>query len=223
MTEPAQTTHQAPPDDARPGFGLARLAAHPVFISLLLAAATLIVFHPVVHFQFVTFDDPDYVTSNEQVKSGLTLGNVAWAFRTGYASNWHPLTWTSHMLDCELYGLKPAGHHLTNLILHALNSVLLFVLLRRLTGAFWRSAFVAALFALHPLHVESVAWIAERKDVLSAFFFMLTLWTYGGYAQCGMRNAECKRRTSAPRATHHATRNTQHVGMLSHSSSSPWG
>jgi tetratricopeptide (TPR) repeat protein len=183
MTEPAQTTPPPPAGDARPDSRFARLAVHPAFISLLLAAATLAVFYPVVHHQFVSFDDPDYVTANTHVKGGLTRGDVAWAFRASFAGNWHPLTWLSHMLDCQLYGLNPAGHHLTSLLLHAANAVLLFLLLRRLTGAVWRSAFVAALFALHPLRVESVAWVAERKDVLSAFFFMLTLCAYARYAE----------------------------------------
>jgi tetratricopeptide (TPR) repeat protein len=167
---------------------LARLAVHPAFISLLLAAAVAVVFCPAVRCQFVNLDDPLYVSSNSHVKGGLTGEGLAWAFRTGHGGNWHPLTWISHMLDCQLYGLKPAGHHLTNLLFHGLNSVLLFVLLRRLTGAVWRCAFVAALFALHPLHVESVAWISERKDVLSAFFFMLTLMAYVRY----VTSAECR-------------------------------
>ena len=114
-------------------------------------------FYPVVRDQFVTYDDPDYVTDNTHVKSGLTVGDVEWAFRTGHAGNWHPLTWLSHMLDVQLFGLKPGGHHITNLVFHIINSILLFLLLRRLTGALWRSTFVAGLFALHPLHVESVA------------------------------------------------------------------
>ena len=172
---------------------LARLLAHPAFISLLLAAAALAVYYPAIHNGFVSFDDPDYVTANIHVKGGLTAGDVAWAFRACYAGNWHPLSWMSHMLDVQLYGLNPAGHHLTSLLFHALNSVLLFVLLRRFTGAVWRSAFVAALFALHPLHVESVVWVAERKDVLSAFFFMLTLWAYARYAEGRRGKAESRK------------------------------
>ena len=178
---------------------MARLTAHPAVISLLLAAITLAVFSPVVHHQFVSFDDPDYVTANTHVNGGLTCSDVAWAFCASHAGNWHPLTWLSHMADVQLYGLNPAGHHLTNLLLHAANTVLLFLLLRRLTGALWRSAFVAALFALHPLHVESVAWIAERKDVLSAFFGLLSLLAYARYAQGRSEN-------SAPRITHYTLR-----------------
>ncbi len=206
MTDSAQTTAPNHAGSARSGSRLAHLAVHPAFIGVLLAVVTLIVFGPVVHSQFVNFDDPEYVTSNASVKGGLTLEGVLWAFRTGHASNWHPLTWISHMADCQLYGLKPGGHHLTNLLLHAINTVLLFVVLRRLTGALWRSAFVAALFALHPLHVESVAWISERKDLLSGFFFILTLWAYGRYVEHGMRNAECG--IKKPEAEHHAPRLT---------------
>ena len=114
---------------------------------------------------------------------GLTGESVGWAFTSFYASNWHPLTWISHMLDVDFFGLWAGGHHLVNLLLHATGSILLFLVLRRMTGALWSSAFVAALFALHPLHVESVAWAAERKDVLSAFFWMLTIWVYVSYTK----------------------------------------
>jgi tetratricopeptide (TPR) repeat protein len=146
-----------------------------------LAAAVLATFWPVVLNDFVNYDDPDYVTSNRHVQQGLTAQDVAWAFRTGHASNWHPLTWLSHQLDCQFYGLRPAGHHLTSLLLHAANTALLFLALLRLTGATWRSVIVAALFGLHPLRVESVAWISERKDVLSGAFWMLTLLAYAKY------------------------------------------
>src|SRR5208282_5651163 len=115
--------------------------------------------------------------------AGLTWPGVVWAFSIFSVANWHPLTWLSHMLDCQVYGLRPWGHHLTNLLLHTGSTLLLFLALSRMTGALWRSSCVAALFAWHPLHVESVAWVAERKDVLSAFFFMLTLCAYAGYAQ----------------------------------------
>jgi tetratricopeptide (TPR) repeat protein len=132
---------------------------------------------------FVNLDDGDYVTSNPDVQHGLTWHFVKWAFTTRHAANWHPLTWFSHMIDCWLYGLKPAGHHLTSLLLHLANSVLLFLLLNRMTGALWRSAWVAAIFALHPLRVESVVWVAERKDVLSTFFWMLTVGAYVCYVE----------------------------------------
>jgi tetratricopeptide (TPR) repeat protein len=147
----------------------------------LLAAATLLTYWPVVHCEFITYDDPQYVTENPTVRAGLSARGVAWAFRSAHAANWHPLTWLSHMLDCQLYGLRPFGHHLTNLLFHTANAPLLFLVLGRLTGAQWRSAFVAAMFALHPTHVESVAWISERKDLLSTCFGLLSLWAYAGY------------------------------------------
>jgi tetratricopeptide (TPR) repeat protein len=134
-------------------------------------------------FEFVSFDDYEYVKENEQVHDGLTRDGLRWALTTFYAYNWHPLTWMSLQLDHQLYGLDPRGYHLTNLLLHAANAVLLFGVLRRMTGAVWRSAVVAAFFAVHPLHVESVAWVTERKDVLSTLFWMLTLWAYVWYAE----------------------------------------
>ena len=152
-------------------------------ICLALALVTTALYWPITHHNFVNFDDDDYITNNSHVQAGLTWAGVIWAFQSGAAANWHPLTWLSHMLDCQLYGLNPGGHHSTNLLFHVANTLLLFLLLRQLTGALWRSAFVAALFAWHPLHVESVAWAAERKDVLSAFFWMLTLMAYVRYAQ----------------------------------------
>ena len=139
-------------------------------ICLLLTAVTLAVYWQVQYHDFTNFDDPDYVTENPHVYGGLNIEDVRWAFITVHSSNWHPLTWISHMLDVTLYGLNPMGHHFNNLLLHILNTLLLFLLLDRMTAAPRRSAFVAALFALHPLHVESVAWISERKDLLCAFF-----------------------------------------------------
>ena len=134
---------------------------------------------------FVNYDDNLYVTENAHVQNGLTLESVKWAFSNPVAANWHPLTMLSHMLDCQLFGLKPWGHHLTSVLLHAVNTVLVFLLLRRLTGATVAELLVAALFGLHPLHVESVAWVAERKDVLSTFFGLLTLLFYARYARKG--------------------------------------
>ena len=150
-------------------------------ISLFLIVITFAVFWQVNRHEFVNYDDNVYILENHHVQAGLTVKGVGWAFTSFYASNWHPLTWLSHMLDCELFGLNPKWHHLTNLIFHLANTVLLFLLLNRMTGALWKSAFVGILFALHPLHVESVAWVAERKDVLSTFFWMLTLWAYIRY------------------------------------------
>ena len=149
----------------------------------LLVVVTLAVYAPVRHYPFVIYDDWDYVLKNPHVLSGLTSGNITWAFTGFYAANWHPLTWISHMLDCQLWGANAGMHHVVNVIIHAVNTVLLFVLLREMTGATWRPALVAALFAWHPLHVESVAWIAERKDVLSTCFWMLTLLAYARYAR----------------------------------------
>jgi Flp pilus assembly protein TadD len=146
-------------------------------------AVTLALFEPVRNHTFLIYDDDRYVTENPPVKSGLTLKGVIWAFTTMHAANWHPLAWLSHMLDCQLYGLDPSGHHLTNLVFHIASALLLLFVLERMTGSLWRSSFVAALFALHPLHVESVAWVAERKDVLSSFFWMLTMWTYVRYVE----------------------------------------
>lgn len=153
-----------------------------------LALLTLVAYQGVRHNDFIYYDDPDYVLKNPRTQSGLTWETVKWAFTESHASNWHPITWLSHALDCQLYGLNPAGHHVTNVLFHVANVLLLFALLRRLTGAFWRAALVAALFAVHPQRVESVAWVAERKDVLSGFFFLLTLLTYAAYAQACQRS-----------------------------------
>ena len=152
-------------------------------VCFLLALVVFFIFGRTLWYGFVNFDDGDYFSSNYHVKAGLTWKGVLWAFQTGYASNWHPLTWLSLMLDAQLFGTGPAGPHLTNVLLHAANAVLLFLLLKRLTSTLWPSAFVAALFAIHPLHVESVVWVSERKDVLSGLFFMLTLLMYARYAE----------------------------------------
>ena len=155
----------------------------PLIISLLLIMVILIVYWQVKDFDFICFDDKPYVTENHHVRAGLTVKGFTWAFTTFHASNWHPLTWLSHMTDCELYGLNPMGHHWTSLQIHLTNTLLLFFILQYMTGALWRSAFVAALFALHPLHVESIAWAAERKDVLSTFFGLLTILSYCFYVK----------------------------------------
>jgi protein O-mannosyl-transferase len=161
------------------------LSAEGKTISLCILLFVLVVwtFLPSIHNGFTSYDDPEYVTSNSQVQSGLTWDGAVWAFGSTAAFNWHPLTWLSHMLDCQLFGLRPWGHHLTSVLLHAVNTLLLFLVLKRMTGALWRSLFVAAVFGLHPLRVESVAWIAERKDVLSTLFWMLTLWAYARFAE----------------------------------------
>jgi tetratricopeptide (TPR) repeat protein len=152
-------------------------------IYLLLAGVTFVVYLPVKTLDFVNYDDLAYVTANSFVSNGLTWKGVVWAFQNFHSSNWHPITWISHMVDCQLYGLRPAGHHVTSALFHIANSLLVLRLLKGLTGAFWRSAFVAGLFALHPLRVESVAWVAERKDVLSGFFGLLCLMAYVRYAR----------------------------------------
>ena len=151
-----------------------------------LIAGTLLLYWPAAGFDFVSFDDGVYVVNNDHLNQGFSRAGLAWCFQAGYASNWHPLTWMSHMLDCQLFGLRSGPPHVVNILLHAADSVLLFLVLKRLTGAFWRSGMVAALFAWHPLHVESVAWVSERKDVLSALFWMLTLLAYVRYAD-GLR------------------------------------
>ena len=148
-----------------------------------LITGIVLVYIKVQNFDFVGYDDELYVTQNHFVQKGISLEGIKWAFTTFHSANWHPLTWLSHMLDYELYGMNPAGHHWTNIELHIANTVLLFLILFKMTGALWKSAFVAALFALHPLHVESVAWISERKDVLSTFFGLLTIGAYYRYAK----------------------------------------
>ena len=152
-------------------------------IYLALVFSSLAVFYQVGNYDFVNLDDYGYVGDNARVKAGLTRESISWAFTTGYHSNWHPLTWLSHMLDCQLFGNNVGRYHLVNFLLHLLNSLLLFAVFRAMTGALWPSAFVAAAFALHPLHVESVAWISERKDVLSTLFWLLTMAAYLHYVK----------------------------------------
>ena len=152
-------------------------------IAVWLVVLTIALYWPATRCDFINYDDGLYVTSNVHVQNGLTLENARWAFRNGYAGNWHPVTLLSHMVDCQIFALKPWGHHLTSVLLHAANTLLVFLFLRSMTGAIWRSVLVAALFGFHPLHVESVAWVAERKDVLSACFGFLALLFYARYAQ----------------------------------------
>jgi Flp pilus assembly protein TadD len=152
-------------------------------IALALATITILLYWPVRHYPFIGFDDPGYVSENPRVAGGLSLSAVRWAMTSGYFANWHPLTWISHMLDVQLFGMNAGAHHVTNVVLHVLNTVLLFGVFFRMTGALGRSAVVAALFAVHPMHVESVAWVAERKDVLSTFFWLLTMWAYYFYTR----------------------------------------
>ncbi len=162
--------------------------ARPPRVALALAAATIVaaavvIYAPLRHADFVNYDDYHYVVENSHVATGLSAANLAWAFTAFHAGNWHPLTWISHQADCQLYGLEPGGHHVTNLVLHALDGVALLLVLHAMTGSLWRSAFVAALFVVHPLNVESVAWVSERKNVLSTLFWLLTMGAYLRYAR----------------------------------------
>jgi tetratricopeptide (TPR) repeat protein len=154
-----------------------------IAIYFVLAVSTFLVYWQVRNFDFVDFDDGDYVSANPHVLNGLTADSVFWAFTTDHSANWHPLTWLSLMLDRQLFGPGPAGFHLTNLFFHIANTLLLFLVLKQMTNALWQSAFVAAAFALHPMHVESVAWITERKDVLIALFWILTIAAYYRYTK----------------------------------------
>jgi len=171
---------------------MARLRLTTWLIAFFLVLVTIALYWPATSHDFVNYDDDMYVKDNTHVTSGLTLGNARWAFRTDYAGNWHPVTWLSHMLDCQMFGLNSWGHHLTSVLLHALNAALVFMWLRLMTGATWRSLLVAALFALHPLRVESVAWVSERKDVLSGCFGLLALIAYARYAQGGGQKSETR-------------------------------
>jgi len=152
-------------------------------VDLALILITMVVFWPLGRCQFINYDDPVYVTKNLPVQQGLTPAGVLWAFRTIVSGNWHPVTCLSHMLDCQLFGVHAGAHHVINLVFHMANTLLLFHVLRRMTGELWASAVVAALFAWHPLHVESVAWVSERKDVLSTFFGLLAIWAYWRYTR----------------------------------------
>ncbi|MEI8078366.1 MAG: glycosyltransferase family 39 protein, partial [bacterium] len=154
-----------------------------VWGALLVAGVALAAFSPLPWLEFVFYDDGDYVVNNDHVRGGLTLAGLRWAFTNVSTGNWHPLTWLSHLLDVSLYGMWPGGHHVTSLLLHAVSGVLLFLALARLTRAPWPSLAVALLWVAHPLRAESVAWISERKDVLSVFFALLTLWCYARYAE----------------------------------------
>ena len=182
--------------------------SRPRFIALVLALLTLAIYLPVARHGFIIYDDGDYVTDNPIVRNGLTLTGIKWAFTSFHSANWHPLTWLSHMTDCELFDLNPAGPHCVNALLHAANAILLFALWLQLVrsgvktstsanedGAIWPAAFIAALFAVHPLHVESVAWIAERKDVLSTFFGLLALLCYAHYARAQVESSSPVRRS----------------------------
>src|SRR5581483_3615217 len=183
-----------------------------LLICLALVLATAAAYWRLGSFEFTTYDDPDFVTSNPHTQAGLTPQTIAWAFHSEVASNWHPVTMLTHALDCQLFGLRPGPPHVENLLYHIVNSLLLFLVLRLMTGAFWRSAMVAGLFALHPLHVESVAWLAERKDVLSMLFWLLTMWAYARHAKASpaqsreLKNQKTKRKAATPMPASGSTR-----------------
>jgi tetratricopeptide (TPR) repeat protein len=206
---------QAETNPARTATQVMTQRRFPVWLmAVFLVLATIAVYWSATRCDFVTYDDHMYVLDNTHVTTGLTLENVWWAFRSDYAANWHPLTWLSHMLDCQMFGLKPWGHHLSSVLLHGLNAGLVFALLHLMTGAPWRSLLVAALFAVHPLRVESVAWVSERKDLLSSFFGLLALIAYVGYAQGGNQNAEGNEQNPATPDTQPATRSTFHAPLF---------
>jgi len=192
--------------------------SRPRFVGWLLVLVTLLAYLPILRDGFLNFDDRDYVTENQFVRQGLTWPGVQWAFQTWHASNWHPVTWLSHMADCEIFRLNPSGHHLVSLLFHAANVWLLFRLWRRLTNALWASAMVAALFAWHPLHIESVAWVAERKDVLSTFFALLALLAYTEYAK--KRDAETTHKGGERRAESGAAKGEHPTSNIQHPTSS---
>jgi protein O-mannosyl-transferase len=191
-----------------------------MFICLLLGAVTLSLYWPARHHEFVDYDDPAYVTDNPQIQAGISQAGLAWAFFNlhGQHTYWHPLTWVSHMLDCQLFGMNAGAHHLVNVVFHIANALLVFLLLNRMTGFVWRSAMVAALFGLHPLQVDTVAWVTERKNVLSSLFWLLTMLAYVRYVEEERKNAECRMQNAAgpseapeSRATRKASRFTFHV------------
>ena len=156
-----------------------------IILCLCLALITGTLFGITLTYDFVGYDDPEYITENPHVQAGLTIKGLAWALKTrlGEHNHYHPVTLLSHMLDCQIFGLNPAGHHFTSVLIHVLNTILIFLVLERMTKALWPSLLVAALFALHPLHVESVAWVSGRKDILSTFFMLTALWVYRSYAE----------------------------------------
>jgi protein O-mannosyl-transferase len=177
------TSVQKTSSEPKPSLLFASTEKRNPIVCLLLAVITLALYNPVNRHPFVNYDDDRYVTENPHVRQGLTASTIAWALTSTEQANWHPLTWMSHALDCSLFRLNPTGHHFTSILLHMVNAILLFLLLMWATGRLGPSLFVAALFALHPINVESVAWVAERKNVLCTMFFLLTLWAYGWYAR----------------------------------------
>ena len=176
-------SRKKPRPRTRPGTGALSRQVLIAALSVLLAAVTVALYSPVFGHPLVVYDDRDYVTANSHIHDGLSWNTIKWAFTSTEAANWHPLTWLSHALDYQLFALHPAGHHVDSVLIHAVNAMLLFLLLSWATKRLWPSLLVAALFALHPLNVESVAWVAERKNVLSTLFFLLAVGAYGWYVQ----------------------------------------
>jgi predicted secreted protein len=160
-------------------------------ICILVSTAILVAYWPVQHYDLISLDDIDYITGNPYVRSGLTWGSFSWALKDIHTGYWHPLTWISHMLDYQFFGSRVGGHHWTNVIVHIANSILLYVVLKRLSGTAWKSALVAALFAVHPLNVESVAWVSERKNLLCTFFWFMGMWSYAYYVERPTRYMYC--------------------------------
>ena len=183
LTDSTERTGDPANDQRPPASAVIQFRHRKLICCLLLILITLALYNPVTRAPFLNYDDATHVTDNLHVRSGLTWNTVVWAFRTSEAADWHPITWMSHALDCQLFGLNPAGHHTINIFLHVANVVLLFLILASAMGLVWRSLIVAAFFALHPINVESVAWISERKDVLSMFFFLVALAAYGWYVR----------------------------------------
>jgi len=215
-----QTKRPKDQKTGKPAYGSVRGPSGPLVpwsLGLLIFLLVTATFLPTLRNGFISFDDGTYILGNVHVQKGLSWEGLQWAFGATAAGNWHPLTWLSHMLDYQIFGLHPWGHHLTSVLIHALNSTLVFLVFRRMTGAPWRSFFLAMLFGLHPLRVESVAWAAERKDVLSVLFFLLTIWAYVKGQETGVRSQEPG---GARSATHgpseaHASRITHHALLSS--------
>src|ERR1035441_1582597 len=212
MRQPVTRSKPAPTWTATAAIARPRFPAW--LLAVLLVLVTLALYWPATGFDFINYDDLGFVTSNVHVQGGLNWEGLKWAFGLTGGDYWHPLTWLSLMLDASLFGQKAGGFHFTNVAIHATNSVLLFLLVRMLTGALWRSAMVAALFALHPLRVESVAWVTERKDVLSGCFGLLALVCYARYAQRRMQNPAIPNTRHATPITFHVSRFTNHAGTF---------
>jgi len=194
MSKSPQRTSSEPADKPSPtsNGSIWQRPAATVFCAIVLVLVTFAIYAPAIRYDFVDYDDGTYVFGNAHVQAGFNWAGLRWALTSGEASNWHPLTWLSHMFDVTVFGKKAGGHHLTSIVVHSLNAALVLILLNQMTGRMWASSIVAALFALHPLHVESVAWISERKDVLSACFGLLSLMAYANYVESKAQSPRSK-------------------------------